>query len=125
MHGLAAELHCPGNISVKQSLVNKEPGWREGASETPILLAGVTFFDGPPEQKASLVYDSETLLKGKQVAVWRFGSQSQIWISCRYSGTTVVLSQPLSKSTSTCKVTYNAKQTIDGLPVIERIECEK
>jgi hypothetical protein len=122
--GIAAEERCPESISVKQTLVKPEPGWQPGTSDLPIRLAGVTFFDGPPEEKASLVNDSESIVKGKQVAVWRFGPQSQIWLSCRYASSNIVLSRALTKGTSTCRVTYIPKQTIAGLPAIEKIECE-
>lgn len=122
--GFAEEVHCPETISVKQSLAKPEQGWKESTSDMPNRLAGVTFLDGPPEQKASLVNEGESLVKGKQIATWRFGSQSQIWLSCRYSGSTIVLSRALAKGTSVCRVTYNPRQTIAGLPSIEKIECK-
>lgn len=122
--GFAEEVHCPESISVKQTLAKQEPGWKEGTSDTPIRLAGVTFLDGPPEQKASLVNEEEGVMNGKQIATWRFGAKSQIWLSCRYSGSTIVLSRALPKSTSSCTVTYNPRQTIAGLPLIEKIDCK-
>jgi hypothetical protein len=120
----AAELRCPDTISVKQTLVKPETGWRESPSDLPIRFAGVTFFDGPPEQKASLVNDTESMVKGKRIAVWKFLPQSQIWASCSYSGSNIVLSQALAKGTSKCSVTYIPKETIAGLPTIEKIDCE-
>jgi len=120
----AADLHCPDTISVKQTLVKSVPGWRESPSDLPIRFAGVTFFDGPPGQKASLVYDSESTVKGKQIAVWKFDARSQIWLACSYSGSNIVLSRALAKGTSKCTVTYNPKETIAGLPVVEKIDCE-
>lgn len=122
--GLAEEMSCPETISVKQSLAKPEQGWTQSTSGMPNRLAGVTFFDGPPEQKASLVNDGESRLKGKQIATWRFASQSQIWLSCVYSGSTIVLSKALKKGTSVCKVTYNPRETIAGLPSIEKIDCK-
>lgn len=121
---LAAEVHCPETVSVNQSLAKPEPGWKPGTSALPIGLAGVTLFDGPPEQQASLVYDSETMLHGKQIATWRFGPNSDIWLSCQYSGTLIVLSRALPKNTTVCLVTYNPKQTVAGLPLVEKIACQ-
>lgn len=123
-YGFADEVHCPDTIAVKQNLSKPEPGWKEGMSDLPNLLAGVTFFDGPPEEKASLVNDSERRVQGKQIAIWRFGPQSQIWISCGYAGSNIVLSRALAKGTSGCSVTYNPKVTVAGLPSIEKIECK-
>jgi len=122
--GSAAELHCPDTISAKETLVKAEQGWKESRSDLPIRFAGLTFFDGPPEQKASLVNDTESMVKGKRIAVWKFGPQSRIWISCSYSGSSIVLSRPLAKGTSKCTVMYIPKQTIAGLPAIEKIDCE-
>ena len=122
--GFAEEVHCPETISVKQSLIKPEQGWKESTSDLPNRLAGVTFLDGPPEQEASLVNEGESFVKGKQIATWRFGSRSQIWLSCRYSGSNIVLSRALTEGTSVCSVTYNPRQTIAGLPLIEKIECK-
>ena len=121
--GFAEEVHCPETISVKQSLAKPEQGWNESTSDMPNRLAGVTFLDGPPEQKASLVNEGERVVKGKQISTWRFDSQSQIWLSCRYSGSNIVLSRALTRGTTVCSVTYNPRQTIAGLPSIEKIEC--
>jgi hypothetical protein len=122
--GFAEEVHCPETISVKQSLAEPVQGWTESTSDMPNLLAGVTFLEGPPEQKASLVYDDEHTVKGKRIATWRFDSQSHIWLSCGYSGSNIVLSRTLTKGTTVCSVTYNPSQTIAGPPLIEKIECK-
>jgi hypothetical protein len=120
----AADVHCPETIPVKQTLLKQFEGWRQSASDLPIRLAGVTFYDGPPEQKASLVYDSESPSRGKRIAIWRFAPRSEIWLACSYAATNVVLSRPLPRATSTCRVTYISNQTVAGLPVIEKIQCQ-
>jgi len=124
MRGFAEEIHCPETISVTQSLAKQEQGWKASTSDTPARLAGVTFLDGPPEQKASLVNDGESRVNGKQIATWRFGAKSQIWLSCRYANSSIVLSRALPKGTAACSVTYNPRETIAGLPSIEKIECK-
>lgn len=121
---LAEDVRCPETISVKQRLAKPEQGWQEGIADMPIRLAGVTFYDGPPEQKASLVYDGKRRLKGRRIATWRFGPQSRIWISCGYAGTTIVLSRPLAGGVSECSVTYDPGQTVAGLPSIEKMDCK-
>jgi hypothetical protein len=120
---VAADVRCPEMIPVKQTLLKKFNGWKESASDLPTRLAGVTFYEGPPEQKASLVFDSENTSGGKRIAAWRFAPRSEIWLACSYAATNVVLSRPIAKA-STCRVTYNSNETIAGLPAIERIECQ-
>ena len=63
--------------------------------DAPHQLAGLTFYDGPPQEKASLVYDNITKAAGKQVAKWTFAPQQQraIWIACSYSGTSILLTK--------------------------------
>lgn len=121
---LAEEVGCPGTIVVNQSLAKQRPGWVAGVSDRPVQLASLTFFDGPPEQKASLVYDSWKRIQGKNVAVWTFSTERPTWFSCGYSATGIVISRALPKGTLKCTVTYSLKETIDGLPHIEEMHCK-
>lgn len=120
----AADVRCPETIPVKQAIVKPFEGWTASTSDLPIRLAGVTFYDGPPEQKASLVYDGTMTRNERRIAIWRFASQSEIWLACSYAATNIVLSRPMPKGTSTCRVTYISNQTVAGLPAIEKIECQ-
>jgi hypothetical protein len=92
---------------------------------TPNLLAGVTFYDGPPKDMASLVPD-ETHVKGKVLASWDLTPNPgrQYWLACGYSGTRLTLTRPLAKELRSCTVTYDPKVTVDGLPSIERFACK-
>ncbi len=121
----AESLICPDTISVKQSLAKPEQGWKEGRSDLPNRLAGITFFDGPPEQKASLVNDSEKRVNGKQISTWLFTPDSNIWISCEYAGSNIELFRAVPKGTAACSVTYNPKQTVAGRPSVEKIDCKQ
>jgi hypothetical protein len=90
----------------------------------PHQLAGLTFFGGKPEDKASLAPDKQAAVKGKIVASWIFDvSGRPIWVACQYAWTNVVLTRELPKGTRTCSVTYTAGVTIAGLPVIEKVDC--
>ena len=121
----AQDAYCPQSISVKQTAEKVPAGWTAGQEKTPNNLAGITFYDGPPEQEASLVYDKWTKRNGLAYGVWSFtpNSSSGIWLSCRYAATNVVLSKRLPASTSECTVTYNPKVTVDGYPEIQKIAC--
>jgi len=125
--GVAADASlCPSTIRVRQELSASVAGWTPMQSDAPAQLAGITFYDGPPAEKASLVYDQMTNAGRKQIASWRFapGASRPIWVSCNYSGTTVELTRSLPSKTTSCEVTYDPQQQISGLPLIEKITCK-
>jgi hypothetical protein len=121
----AAEVHCPDSVAVKQSLETTPDGWTASHSEAVARLSGITFFDGPPEEKASLVYDSWVKRGGLAYGVWRFpakGSRS-IWLSCSYASTNIVLSKPLAAGVTECTVTYSRNVQVAGMPEVKKIDC--
>ena len=116
---------CPPKIDVHQQLAAPVAGWTALLDDSPHQLAGITFYDGTPQEKASLAYDDITKVAGKQVAKWLFAPEGgrPTWISCNYSGTSVQLTKSLPPKTTACEVKYDPKQQIAGLPVIEAISC--
>ena len=100
-------------------------GWTATQDDTPHQLAGITFYDGPPQEKASLAYDNMMKTAAKQIGKWSFTpvASRQTWISCSYSGTSVELAKSLPPKTSACEVTYDPRQQVAGLPLIEKISC--
>src|SRR5260370_2781942 len=60
----AQEGYCPASISVKQAIEKAPEGWTAGQDKTPHNLPGLTFYDGPPEQESSLVYNNWTNRNG-------------------------------------------------------------
>lgn len=94
--------------------------------DTPHNLAGITFYDGPPAENASLVYDKITRGKGEQTATWSFDpkNERQTWIVCRYAGTAIELARTLPRPTTMCSVVYDTQQAIAGMPVIKKIACK-
>jgi hypothetical protein len=124
--GFAADtVPCPPKVKVSQQLAAAVPGWTAMLDDTPHQLAGITFYDGPPEEKASLAYDNMTKAGAKQAAKWSFSPDAprQTWISCSYSGTSVKLAKSLPPKTTACEVTYDPRQQVAGLPLIEKISC--
>ena len=116
---------CPQSISVNQTIDKVPEGWTAGQDKLPSALAGVTFFSGPLEEGAGLVYDKWTKRNGMAYGVWHFqrGSSHRIWLSCRYSFTHVVLAKQLPADTSECIVTYDTKESVSGEPKIRKIAC--
>jgi hypothetical protein len=117
---------CPATIRVRQELSAPVAGWTPMQNDAPVQLAGITFYDGTPAERASLVYDQMTKVDRKQIASWRFAADAAhaIWVSCNYSGTTVELTRSLPSQTTSCEVTYDPQQQISGLPRIEKITCK-
>jgi hypothetical protein len=122
------EIVCPDTISVEQKLSQPVEGWK-GSVETGISrFSNVMFYDGPLEQKASLVPDKQWRKGDKEYASWELGPISEpnreIWISCQYTGTFAVLSRPLPRNVTECTVTYNPRQGTSDPGYVERVTCK-
>lgn len=118
---------CPNSIQVTDpKLVTPVEGWKAIAEKMAHQLSGVTFYDGPVEENASLVPDRSTKMQKTQTATWLLDAKSEreYWLTCRYSGTAMTLARPLPKGLTQCTVTYNSGEQIDGMPVIEGISCK-
>jgi hypothetical protein len=122
----AADLvQCPPRIEVNQRLAVQFPRWSAISDQIPHQFAGLTFFDGNPRDQASLAPDKQTTVNGKTVALWTFGvSGGRIWVACRYAATDVMLTRELPRTVRTCSITYATRETVDGLPVVETVDCK-
>ena len=116
---------CPDTIKVDQKAMSPSPEWKVSYSSQPNQLEMVTFFSGPPEEQASLVYDKKSKTKGGWIGTWNFPKDSRgYWIQCSYGGTKAELSRRLPDSVSVCRVTYDeGLHSGSGLPAILKIEC--
>ena len=106
--------------------MNPPQGWEPGLSDLKSQLAMVTFFDGPPAERASLKYDSELKQKGNWVATWTLAPNSRgYWIQCAYDNTTAVLSKRLPDTVKTCAVTYErSTKAANALPLVKHVGCK-
>ncbi|MGO9611453.1 MAG: STY0301 family protein [Dissulfurispiraceae bacterium] len=121
----AEEAWCPDTIKVDQKATPPSPEWSISYSSLPHQLEMVTFFSGPLEDNASLVYDEKSKTTGGWIGTWRFPLDTgSYWIRCSYSGTRVELSRRLPMAVSVCRVTYDdGSRFPSGLPGIAKIEC--
>jgi hypothetical protein len=121
----ADAINCPKTIATRQQLSAPETGWSATLDDTPQTFSGITFYDGPPTEKASLVYDQIKHAKGEDVASWNFGQvkDRQTYVTCNYAGTVVQLARKLPPQITSCTVTYDTQQHISGQPVIKKIDC--
>ena len=122
----ADTISCPASITTRQELTSSANGWSPLLDDTPHNLAGITFYDGPPAEKASLVYDKITRGKTEQTASWSFDPKNkrQTWIVCSYAGTAIGLARTLPPQTTMCFVIYDTQESIAGLPLIKKITCK-
>ena len=121
----ADSVSCPPTVTTRQELTATPDGWKSMLDDTPHDLAGITFYDGPPAEKVSLVYDRMDRGKGVETATWTFAAKKErpIWLTCSYAGTVVQLARSLSPQTTNCTVVYDPKEHIAGLPAIKKISC--
>ena len=117
---------CPAKIEVQQRLASAVDGWAPITDDSPHQLSGITFFDGPPSEKASLVYDAIKKTATEELVTWNFDSSGKrsTWMVCSYSGTAIQLSRGLPPATKSCQVTYSRTQRLAGMPVIASISCK-
>ena len=124
---------CPEGIKTSQSLFESVGGWsgtqeRSGISKglnnaafSEHKLAQVDFSFGPPEGRVWLAPDLSTqALKGRWSSTWKFQRSEEIWFSCRYSGTTVLLSKQIAPGLKSCSVKYSRNQGI----IVENVSCQ-
>ena len=111
----AEELICPPTLEVRQALSSNAPmPWQARIDPSPHALAGITLFDGSPDQQASLVPDKD-IPSGQRnrLATWTLGSLGgALWLSCRYLDTAVTLERQLPTSYQTCQLLYGPGGTV-------------
>jgi len=117
---------CPQKLEVEPRVSVIPEGWEAAQTTATVALASVTFFDGPPSEKAALKYDSEDRQKRDLIAFWNLPPNARgYWISCGYENTTAVISRRLPENIKICSVTYERKRRGAGnLPGIKGIACK-
>ncbi len=123
---LFARNTCPQKLEVEQRVGVIPEGWEAAQATATVALASVTFFNGPPSEKAALNFDSEDRQKRDRVAFWNLPPNARgYWISCSYEKTTAVISRRLPENIKSCAVTYDRKKRGAGaLPEIKNISCK-
>jgi hypothetical protein len=89
-------------------------------------LSMVTFFDGKPEEQASLVYDEMHTTKDGSRALWRLTPDAPRGYSlvCAYEKTSKTVTKPLSPKFSTCTVDYGKPAKPSQLPPVRSVQCK-
>ena len=115
---------CPRTIAVTQTPGAPPAGFEAVVSDRPVRLAGLTIFDGPPKELGSLEPDNGD--SGQPFSVWTLSVDKKrgLWVSCVYSGTTIVLQHRLPDTITSCRVTYDQNSHLDGYDEIKTMTCK-
>ena len=121
-----AESACPATIVVEQRASAPAPDWTVSYSGYETAVAGVTIFDGPPAQQASLVPDSEKQVADNIIQVWQLPkSDHGYWLQCNYANTTSQISRRLPPSVKRCDVVFNPNMRFSGgSNVVKSVNCK-
>jgi hypothetical protein len=111
----AAESSCPRTIAVAQSASAPAPDWTVTYSGYETAVAGVTIFDGPPAQQASLVPDNEKTSGDDITQTWQLAKSDRgYWLQCNYANTTAQIVRRLPADVSRCVVVYDHNVRFGG-----------
>jgi hypothetical protein len=126
VHFARAESACPATVTVEQRASPPAPDWAVTYSGYQTAVAGVTIFDGPPAEQASLVPDSEKPSGDNIIQIWQLPKSDRgYWLQCNYANTTAQISRRLPASVSRCDVVLNHNQRFSGGSyVVKSVNCK-
>ncbi len=119
-------VQCPASIHVEQRFTGRAGPWDVGSDTGAPQLSGVTFYDGPPAEMASLVNDTAAETEDTWTAVWQLSQDAGkgYWVACTYTHTNIGLSRRLPSGTSQCHVTYaKGVSWPEGERVVREMGC--
>jgi hypothetical protein len=118
---------CPPEITVEQKASAPDSNWTVTYSGYKTAVAGVTIFDGPPAEQASLVPDTDKTTESTVIQTWRLlKSNRGYWLQCQYANTTAQIYQRLPANVSRCDVTYERNVFFGGggSRVVKSVKCK-
>jgi len=126
-HLACAQQTCPPTLKVEQKAVSPGADWSVTYSGYDTALAGVTVFDGPPANQASLAPDREHMTHDAVFQTWKLAKNATgYWLECEYANTTAQISRRLPPSVSRCDVVYerNVRSGGEGRRVVKSLSCK-
>jgi hypothetical protein len=121
-----AQETCPPTLKVEQKAVSPDADWNVAYSGYDTALAGVTIFDGPPANQASLAPDREHMTHDTVSQTWKLTkSGAGYWLECEYANTTAQISRRLPASVSRCDVVLERNVHFgEGRRVVKSVSCK-
>ncbi len=126
-HLACAQATCPPTLVVEQKTAAPAPDWSVTYSGYDTAIAGVTIFEGPPGEQASLVPDREQTTSEIVVQTWSLAKSDRgYWLQCEYANTTAQISRRLPADVSRCDATYerNVRFGGEGRRVVKNVSCK-
>jgi len=126
-HLARAEATCPPTLAVEQKASAPSTEWTISSSGYNTALAGVTIFDGPPANQASLMPDNEQMSADTVFQTWKLGkNDAGYWLECDYANTTAQIYKRLPANVSRCDVTYerNVRFGGEGRRAVKSVRCK-
>ncbi len=126
-HLARAQATCPPTLAVEQKTSAPAPAGTGTYSGYDTAIAGVTIFEGPPAEQASLVPDREQTTSDTVIQTWKLAKSDRgYWLQCEYANTTAQVFRRLPVNVSRCEVTYerNVRFGGEGRRVVKRVNCE-
>ena len=120
-------MRCPATIDVKKPELAKEAaGWKAVVEALGHEVTNATVFDGPIEEKASLVPDGERKVGKKVQEFWKLDAKNTrgYWLQCHYAATEMTLAKALPKGATSCVVTADPGMKREGMAVVESVVCK-
>jgi len=121
-----AESYCPAEVVVAQRADAPGPDWTVSYSGYETAVAGVTIFDGPPAEQASLVPDNQKTAGDNIIQTWQLPNSSRgYWLQCNYANTTAQIARRLPASVTRCDVVYDHNLRFGGGGnVVKSVNCK-
>ena len=123
----AQEVRCPASIQPKTSeLAQQVPGWKPVLEPGHHEVTNVTVYDGPIEEKASLVPDGDRKVGKKVQEFWKLDPKNPrgYWLQCHYASTPLTLVRAIPKGATSCVVTADPGLKLEGMAVVESAICK-
>ena len=119
-----AELACPDSLEVQQRAAPPN-GWSASYSEQAPRLTGVSVFDGPPANRASVKYNYRQQIGHELRLVWNLVySPRSYYVQCQYERTSALISAPLPAGTRGCEVVFDRNLSYPGGGMaVKRMVC--
>lgn len=120
---ISSDVLCPEEISVTQRVDNLKEGWTAYDEQPQHRFLNVLFSEGDPGKQVILVPTQQKKRMKGQTSTWLFGpSVEGYWVSCEYTGTSVVVFKKLPENIRSCIVEYDANFSA---PVARSVKCSQ